>query len=360
MSAPGSRERVFRMLRREPVDRIPVDLWVSGGMKARIEERTGATMDAFLDAWDVDFRYIAGPRYIGPPLAEDRDIWGVRRTAVSVRVAEGAESYEEVLESPLSEARTAADVDAYPGWPSADWFDYSDVPRQCEAVRAAGRVAVFMGDRLNRVAQLKPAMYVRGMENILTDLALEPEIAAAIFARIRRFYSAYLERILDAARGGIDIVLTGDDFGSQRGLLMSAPMWREFLLPGFRAYLALVRSAGARSMHHTCGAVSEIVPDMAAAGLDILQSLQPEAPGMDIGSLVERYGDRICFQGGVSIQQTMPRGRPEDIRAEVQRIARAVRGRAGYIFCTAHNIQADTPFDSVMALLRAYREFGRF
>lgn len=359
MSPPGSRERVFRMLRREPADRIPVDFWASNGMMARIVERTGAPMDAFLDEWDIDFRYIAGPRYVGPPIAEDRDIWGVRRTAVCVRVAEGVESYEEVLESPLAAARSAADVDAYPGWPSADWFDYSDVARQCEEVRGAGRVAVFMGDRLNRVAQLKPAMYLRGMENILTDLALEPGIAAAIFARIRQFYSAYLERILDAARGGIDIVLTGDDFGSQRGLLVSADMWRQFLLPGFREYLAIVRSAGARSMHHTCGAVAELVPDLAAAGLDILQSLQPEAPGMDIESLVARHGDRICFQGGVSIQQTMPRGRPEDIRAEVERIAQAVRGRAGYIFCTAHNIQADTPFESVIELLRAYREFGR-
>ncbi len=359
MSAMDSRERVFRTLRREPADRIPADFWASKGMIAAIEARTGAPVARFLDEWDVDFRYIAGPGYVGPRLPDDRDTWGVRRIAVAVPAAEGVESYEEVLESPLADARSPEEVDAYAGWPSPDWFDYSGIARQCEAVRSAGRVVVFMGDRLNRVAQLKPAMYLRGMENVLTDLALEPALADALFARIRRFYAGYLERILDAAHGAIDIVLTGDDFGSQRGLLVSADMWRRFLLPGFREYVSLVRSAGARSMHHTCGAVSEIVPDMADAGLDILQSLQPEAPGMDLHTLVRRYGDRLCFQGGISIQHTMPKGSAAEIRAEVGRVVEAVRGRAGYIFCTAHTIQADTPYGSVIELLRAYRDLGR-
>ena len=354
-----SRERTFRALARQPADRIPVDFWASGGTRVMLERRFNVPFDRFLDEQDVDFRYIAGPRYVGPPLRPGCDLWGVRRTEVRLDLRHGVEAYEEVAESPLAAAQTAADVVAYPGWPSPGHFDYSGIEAQCDAVHAASRVAVFMGDRLNRIAQLKPAMYLRGMEQILTDTVLGPELAEAIFGRIRDFYRGYLERILAAARGQIDIVLTGDDFGSQNGLLMSPAAWRQFLQPGFAQYLAAIRAHGARSMHHTCGAVRDLIPDLVVCGLDILQSVQPEAAGMDLGGLLRDFGDRLCFQGGISIQRTMPFGDPAAVRAEVRRIAELVQGRGGYIFCTAHNIQADTPLENVMALLEAYREYGR-
>ena len=108
--------------------------------------------------------------------------------------------------------------------------------------------------------------------------------------------------------GKIDIVLTGDDFGAQNGLLISRDMWRDFLEGGFTGYIDLVHSYGAICMHHTCGAVSELVGDFVHAGLDVLQSLQPEAAGMDFEELYSRYGGRLSFQGGISIQKMMPFG----------------------------------------------------
>ena len=251
------------------------------------------------------------------------------------------------------------EVEGYAHWPSADWFDYTGIRRQCEQVMEAGRVAVFMGDRLNRVAQLKPAMYLRGADHVMLDMIERPEIARAIFGRIRAFYDDYLERILDSAAGGIDIVLTGDDFGAQQGLLISPAMWDEFLREGFERYVALVRSYGAVSMHHTCGSVVDLIPRMIACGLQVLQSLQPEARGMEAARLKASFGERLCFQGGVSIQRTMPYGTPEDVRRDVAALAEAMGRRGGYIFCTSHNIQVDVPMQNVRALLDAYREFGR-
>jgi uroporphyrinogen decarboxylase len=349
---------VRRALAREPADRIPIDFWASAGMLRKLERRLGCDRAGLLDRYDVDLRYIDGPRYVGPPLPPDTDIWGVRRTVVRVGPADTAEEYSEAAEAPLAAAETAADVAAYPRWPSPDWFDYGVVEAQCDAVRATGRAVVFMGDRLNRVAQLKPAMYLRGVEAILTDLALDPGLAAAIMGRIHDFYLEYLRRILDAARGKIDLVLTGDDFGSQHGLLVSRDMWCRALRPGFAACVALIKRSGARAMHHTCGAVAELIPDFIDCGLDVLQSLQPEAPGMDLGALQRQFGDRLAFHGGISIQRTLPFGTPDEVRREVRAIADAARARGGYIFCTAHNIQADTPVENVEALLAAYRDYG--
>ena len=355
-----SRERTFLALERQAGDRIPIDFWASVSMIGKLERGLGISYEQFLDRYDVDLRYIPGPAYVGPPLAADRDIWGVRRTTIDVPVEGGMESYSEVAESPLAGMERVDEIDRYPHWPSPEAFDYSDIERQCDVLRDRGRVVVFMGDRLNRVAQLKPAMYLRGLENTFVDLAVRPEIAQAILSHIAAFYLAYLERILAAAHGKIDIVLTGDDFGSQRGLLISPGAWRTWIKPGFAAYMDLIHSYGCRAMHHTCGSVVDIIPDMIACGLDVLQSLQPEAAGMSLAGLKARFGRDLCFHGGISIQRTMPFGTPEEIRSEVREIARTVRPGGGYIFCTAHNIQADTPVRNVQALLEAYQQYGTY
>jgi len=355
-----SRERTTLALEHAAGDRIPIDFWASASMMNKIERALGTSYGAFLDRYDVDLRYIPGPRYIGTLLENGRDIWGVERTTIEVQVAGGIESYKEVARSPLAAMSSTDEIERYPHWPSPDAFDYSVIEGQCDRIRDAGRVVVFMGDRLNRVAQLKPAMYLRGLENTFSDLALHPEIIEAVIGKIKAFYLAYLERILEAANGKIDIVLTGDDFGSQKGLLISPDTWRAVIMPGFREYISLIKRYGARVMHHTCGSVVEIIPDMIACGLDVLQSIQPEAAGMSLPALKARFGRELCFHGGISIQQTMPFGTPDAIRAEVRAIAETVGADGGYIYCTAHNVQADTSVANVQVLLEAYHEYGRY
>ncbi len=360
-----SRERTFLALNFEQGDRIPMDVWMSEGCRHKLGLDAPAAWAAFLDAHDVDLRYIAGPRYIGPPLrafpdGTDEDIWGVRRRLMVVPTIGGREHYRELAQAPLAGATSVAEVEAYGHWPSADWFDYGDIAAQCDAVRDAGRIVVFQGDRLNRIAQLKPAMYLRGIQEILEDLLLRPDLARAILARIRGFYEAYAGRIFEAAGGRLDIVLTGDDFGSQAGPLISPRLWADFLGQGFAAYAGLAHAYGVRVMHHTCGAVFPLIPMLLERGLDVLQSVQPEAAGMAPAGLKAAFGDWLAFQGGISIQGALPFGRPADVRAEVEARARVLGAGGGYIFGTAHNIQADAPAENVAALLQAYRDFGRY
>jgi|WetSurMetagenome_2_1015567.scaffolds.fasta_scaffold148988_1 uroporphyrinogen decarboxylase len=333
-------------------------------MGRRAEAELGRSREDLLDAYDVDLRYLAGPEYVGPPLVGEHgeavDLWGVPRTVADVVLNGGSEQYEEVTRPPLAGMTAVEEVLEYAHWPSPDWFDYSVIVRQAEAVLYQGRAVAFMGDRLNRIAQLKPAMYLRGVEQILLDMALAPELAEAIYAKIRAFYLGYLERLLDAAGGRIDLLVTGDDFGAQDGLLVSPAMWDRFLRDGFAQYLALARSHGVRTMHHTCGAVRALLPQFIEAGLDVLQSLQPEARGMVAEELKAEFGARLAFQGGLSIQRLLPFGTPQGIRAEVRRLAEVMRPGGGYIFGTSHNLQADTPVANLLALLDAYHEFGRY
>ncbi|RKY61161.1 MAG: hypothetical protein DRP95_03215, partial [Candidatus Latescibacterota bacterium] len=191
-------------------------------------------------------------------------------------------------------------------------------------------------------------------------MVLNPEIAHAIFSHIRNFYMTYEERILEAADGELDLLLTGDDFGSQNGPLVSPAMWEEFLGEGFRQYIALAHSYGVKVMHHTCGSVWPLIPLMLERGLDVLQSLQPEASDMDPWALKAEFGERLSFQGGISVQRTLPFGTPEEVRREVRNRIEALAPGGGYILGTAHNIQADVPMENFKALMEAYREYGMY
>jgi uroporphyrinogen decarboxylase len=213
---------------------------------------------------------------------------------------------------------------------------------------------------MNRCAQLKPAMYLRGIDQILLDLALDPEIAEYIFRRVADFYLEYARRTFEAADGGIDIFMMGDDFGTQKGLFCSPDMWRRFLRPGFKAFIDLGRQYGCRVAHHSCGSIKPIIPDLIECGLDVLNPVQPDVRDMDRRELKRQFGDRLCFHGSISIQQTLPFGTPDDVHREVQERFDTLGPGGGFIFCTAHNIQADTPTENIVALFDAYRTLGRY
>ena len=81
---------------------------------------------------------------------------------------------------------------------------------------------------------------------------------------------------------------------------------------------------------------------------------------MDPWGLKADFGAQLAFHGGISIQSTLPFGTPDDVRDEVRDRVDALATDGGYILCTAHNIQADTPIENVQALFGAYRDYGPY
>ncbi len=351
------------LLHREP-DRVPVDFWSTAETDARLLQHLGlADREVLLQAFAIDFRYIAGPEYAGPALPVQADgtrydLWGVPRRQVGIKGDGWEQLYWEVVSYPLADCTSVADVEAYANWPSPDWFDYSVIQEQC--ARCGDYCVIFEGDRLNRIAQLKPAMYLRGADRILVDMVLAPELFDAIVGRINDFYLEYERRLLEAADGAIDLLMTGDDFGMQNGPIMAPQQWRARLKPGFAAFIELAHRYSVPVMHHTCGSVFALIPDFIDADLDVLQSLQPEARQMDPAHMKKLYGADLAFQGGISIQRTLPFGTPHEVRAEVRRLFEAMKPGGGFFAGTSHKIQADTPVENVVALIEAYRDFGTY
>jgi uroporphyrinogen decarboxylase len=160
------------------------------------------------------------------------DLWGVRRRVVAFGEGEQSGTYKELAFSPLGSATTVREVDAYPGWPSPDWWDYSTIADEC--ARFSDYCVVYSGDRLDRTAQLKTAMYLRGIEQSMTDLVENPAIVDCMLEHINAYYLEYNRRVFQAAQGRIDIFMMGDDFGTQIGPMMSVAMWQRYFEKGFR------------------------------------------------------------------------------------------------------------------------------
>ena len=152
----------------------------------------------------------------------------------------------------------------------------------------------------------------------------------------------------------IDGVLLGSDWGSQRGLLMSAAVWDDLIRPGEQAEYDLVHAYGKDVWVHSCGDVQELVPRLVEMGLDVLNPVQPEC--MDIAELKRSFGHKLTFWGGISTQQTLPFGTPEEVRIEARRVRDLMGAGGGYILSPAQGIQGDVPPANIVALLEVARE----
>jgi len=345
-SALSHRERVRLALEHQETDRVPIAMVCSGinrpareALEGWLARERGLSVNAYLEPL-MDIQGV-GPDYVGPALTPGTDIWGVHRSPVSY----GADAYMEIDHYPLGRAKSEGDVAAH-RWPSPDWFDYARFPERIAQAQAEGESCLMLANG----NIFESSWYMRGFERMLLDLAMNPELAQAIFDRVTEFFVAYFARALAAARGQIDLAFTADDIGGQNGLLMSLPMWQEHIQPYHRRLNRVIHEFGAKVIYHSDGAVMEAVPGLVDMGIDVLQALQFDAKGMDPVALKERHGEVLCFEGGVSVQKTLPFGTPEDVRAEVGRLIGVLGRGGGYILGPAHAIQAGTPPENIVAM----------
>ena len=349
----SSRERVRLALAHRETDRVPVALAYAGiNEPARtmfeeyVRSRGHGSLDNYLDPL-LDIAAV-GPRYVGPRLEPGCDIWGVKRAPVPY----GPASYDEIERYPLASVENVDQL-ARHAWPSADWFDYTVLPERIAAAHVGGPrcIMVYNGN------PFETSWYMRGFERMFSDLITNPELARGILGRVTDFYVEYFHRLLSAAKGAVDLVGTADDIGGQNGLLMSLDMWAGFIKPQHARLNAAIHEHGARVIYHSDGGVMEAVPGLIDMGIDVLQALQFDAAGMDAAKLKAAYGGRLCFQGGVSVQHTLPLGKPEQVRAEVEQLITTLGRHGGYILGPSHCIQAGTPPENIYAMFETARSF---
>jgi len=200
---------------------------------------------------------------------------------------------------------------------------------------------VWVGDLWER------ATFMRGMENLLLDVALDPAFVGRLLRGIADHILATMEVLF--ARFRFDGIALSDDYGTQKAMLISPEAWRRLLRPLVGEIYASARRHGRTVFHHSCGHITPIVPDLIELGLDILHPIQPEA--MDVLSLKRLFGRDLAFCGGVSTQDLLPRGTPGQVRDEVRRLKDELGRDGGYVLEPGITLQADVPLENILAMI---------
>jgi uroporphyrinogen decarboxylase len=190
---------------------------------------------------------------------------------------------------------------------------------------------------------------LRGMDSVLVDMAVDPELACEMFKRCADFSIQLAGQAVK--RFPLDWLWTGDDVAGQDALMMSPAMWREQIKPELQRVFDVSKSAGLWHAHHCCGALRPIIPDLIEMGLDVLNPIQCNCDGMDPLDLKREFGLDIAFMGGVDTVDVLPHGSVSDVRRSTARLLQGMTaGGGGYILAASHTIPPETPDENIFAL----------
>ena len=193
--------------------------------------------------------------------------------------------------------------------------------------------------------------YLRGFETTMMDIVAEEDFYVEL---LDRFTELSLEVIGKYADIPVDAVMMGDDWGVQRGVMIGPDRWRKLYKPRYAEIFSAIRKQGKVSIMHCCGSVYDIMDDIVEIGLDVLESVQPEAANMNPYELKKRWGDKIAFWGGLGTQYTIPFATPEEIRGEIRKLKAEMSKGGGYILAPAKHLRPEVPTENAVAVLEEF------
>ena len=228
--------------------------------------------------------------------------------------------------------------------------DFSYLNGQVKAIQDKG-LAVFVWAECTI---WETAWYVRGMDNLMMDMAMEDDKATWLLDMITE---KACQRAREFAKAGVDILGLGDDVGMQNALMVSQGMYQQWFKPRLAKVIAAAKEVKPDILisYHSCGYVTPLIGDFIEAGVDILNPIQPEC--MDFKDVFAQYGGQISFNGTIGTQQLMPHGTPDQVKAEVHRNLQIAGDKGGLFCCPTHMLEPEVPWKNIEAYAQACREF---
>ena len=248
-----------------------------------------------------------------------------------------------------------------------DLAHYQQKVQWLDQRKDAGAVLIAPGTAFGDIA-LVPAPFlkdpkgIRGIQEWYMATLENRDYIYEVFERQSIIALQNIQTLIDLFGDRVQVVfLTGTDFGTQRSLFISLKTYRDLYQPFHKKLNDYIHHhSNWKTFIHSCGAISELIPDLIEAGFDVLNPVQCSATGMDPAKLKQEFGRDIVFWGGgVDTQQTMPAGSPDDVYREVLQRIEIFNQSGGYVFDSIHNVQAKTPLDNVEAMFKAVRDSAK-
>ena len=276
------------------------------------------------------------------------DMWGT-----GYRMPKDGGMYYDMVDFPLISAEDEEDDDKY-------CFPQVPVPKpgsQKDAVRyqKAGYPVTIAEHFGNGFLQTGPRLY--NFDNWLCMLAAEPERAERFLERLLEAKMKYWDNLLDEYGESVDFISECDDLGTQTGPFISHEMFSRLILPYHKRLYTHIKSRyHVKILLHSCGSISNMIPDLIDAGVDALNPVQTTAANMDPVWLKQEFGKDIVFWGGgIDTQHTLPFGTPQQVSDMVKRNMEILGKDGGFIFSTIHNMQQDVPIENFIAMWEAVK-----
>ena len=352
-----SKQRVLTTFARQEPDRVPINYMANGGIDARLKAHFGLApndSEGLNNALGVDFRAVGAP-YVGPRLYESSgdihiDDWGIHRRLIKHPSGE----YWDYCDFPLREAdeETVANY----RFPSPDDFDYSGI---AEACRRNEQYAVHIGDP-GLACIINTAGFYRTMEQALVDLVTDDPAGLLLVDRFLDIQFQVAKRTLEAADGGVDFMWIGEDLGTQNSPIISMKTFRKHIRPRHQRFIDLAKEYGLPVMIHTCGSSSWSYDEYAEMGVNVVDTLQPEAANMSPAYLKARYGDKLAFHGCISTAGPVAYGTVDEVGRYCRETLQVMMPGGGYCFSPTHALQDNSPTENVVAMYEVAHEYGTY
>jgi uroporphyrinogen decarboxylase len=275
--------------------------------------------------------------------------WGVRTRWVE----HAAGGYWDFCDFPLSGPITVDQANRWP-MPSPEDYDYLSLASYCDAYPDYPIVfgGAGVGCIINRAGQL------RGMPDALCDVTIEDPAGLRLIDRMLEVDFEMVRRGLALIGNKVHIFCMGEDLGTQRGPIISPDVYRAVIKPRHRRFIDEAKRYGLLVMFHCCGSSSWAFDDLADLGVDIVDTLQPEAANMDPALLKRTCGRKLSFHGMISTAGVLAFGTPQQVRDEVKRVLDVMMPDGGFALAPTHLIQSNSPVENVVAMYETARELG--
>lgn len=292
----------------------------------------------------IPYRYdgslaVLRPDIVVRPVEGGRDDWGVNW--VSTNAGEGSYPDGKPVMT-LQEIQTLR----------VPKTDFAQVRKDLEGRVARLKATDTLVICYNELTLFERAQLLLGSDEFLVATALDPERTRQLLDRIVDYQALLTECEMSAGADGVRFT---DDWGTQASLFISPARWRSLIKPGLKKLYDIVKGHRGLVFQHSCGHIDEIVPDLIEIGVDVLDPCQPRSN--DIRGWKVRYGNRLCFMGGLDTQGYLSFGAPDEVREQVKQLAAIMSQGGGYIAAPSHSITI--PEKNHEAMIAALAETNR-
>ena len=349
------RERCIRSINHEEVDRVPLVLRIRPEPLRRLMDKLKIShYDKLCNYLGIDIRGVGVPLKGGYSIPNARigEQGWIIKEGKGYQIEQSIFGYRVIFHRPFTHTYTYIyhplkhiPLDEYI-WPEVDESCISEIKK----IRKKYEDFCLYGGVTH---MWEVAWKLTGFESMMIMLFREPWKVEKILDGLHKIRMKQAKLLCEA---GVDVIVDGDDVGMQKSMMISPSIWRKFLKPRYRELIQLSHRGNAFFLFHSDGWIEPIIPDLIEIGVDILNPVQPEC--MDPAEIHQKYGEKLCFDGTISIQRTLPFGKVEDVINEVKLRIKTI-GYTGLILGPSHAIQPETPIENIIALYEAAKKYGR-